>query len=122
MSGFGPAKGESDRIEGAEDRAAWRRAHLVVWGLMLACVAVAAAAHAAFGQQELPGKPPAETVAPIFQRALPNAEGKTFTSVIVDLPPAATAAPHRHGAAFVHAYVFVSNTGDAVKVDDPGTR
>jgi quercetin dioxygenase-like cupin family protein len=43
---------------------------------------------------------------PIFQRALPNVEGKTFTSVLIEFPPSAAAAPHRHGAAFVWAYVL----------------
>ncbi|GAB2995275.1 cupin domain-containing protein [Amycolatopsis acidiphila] len=33
-------------------------------------------------------------------------QGKTFTSVIVNLPPGARAAPHRHGGAFVYAYVL----------------
>jgi quercetin dioxygenase-like cupin family protein len=31
---------------------------------------------------------------------------KTFTSVIVDFPPGARAAPHRHGEAFVYAYAL----------------
>lgn len=112
---------------------------------------------------------PAETFEPLFQQVLPNAEGKTFTSAIVALPPGARAVPHRHGGAFVHAYVlegtvrsrlddeptgtyhrgeywveqpgtrhvltenasrtegarllvvFVSDTGDALKVADPGS-
>ena len=112
-------------------------------------------------------QPPAETLTPLLQQALPNVQGKTFTSAIVDFPPGAQAAPHRHGEAFVYAYVlegtvrsqlddkpvntyrqgenwveqpgahhvltenasgtdrakllvvFVSNTGDALKVDDP---
>jgi quercetin dioxygenase-like cupin family protein len=94
-------------------------------------------------------------------------QGKTFTSTIVDFPPGARAVPHRHGEAFVYAYVlegavrsklddkpmstyhqgenwveqpgthhvltentsqterarllvvFISNTGDDLKVDDP---
>jgi quercetin dioxygenase-like cupin family protein len=46
-----------------------------------------------------------ETLSPLFKTALPNVEGKTFTSAIVDFPPGARAAPHRHGAAFVYAYV-----------------
>jgi quercetin dioxygenase-like cupin family protein len=32
--------------------------------------------------------------------------GKTFTSAIVTFPPAARAVPHRHGDAFVYAYVL----------------
>ncbi|MEU9978857.1 cupin domain-containing protein [Streptomyces sp. NPDC051014] len=42
----------------------------------------------------------------LVQQALPNVKGKTFTSAIVDLPPDARAAPHRHGQAFVYAYVL----------------
>ena len=112
-------------------------------------------------------QPPTETLTPLLQQALPNVQGKTFTSAIVDFPPGARAAPHRHGEAFVYAYVlegtvrsqlddkpistfrpgenwveqpgahhvltentsqterarllvvFVSNTGDNLKVDDP---
>jgi quercetin dioxygenase-like cupin family protein len=37
---------------------------------------------------------------------LPNVGGKTFTSAIVTFPPAARAVPHRHGDAFVYAYVL----------------
>ena len=110
---------------------------------------------------------PTETLKPLLQQALPNVQGKTFTSAIVDFPPNARALPHRHGEAFVYAYVlegtvrsklddepmstyhqgenwveqpgahhvltentsqteparllvvFVSNTGDNLKVDDP---
>ncbi len=112
-------------------------------------------------------QPPSETVTPLLEQALPNAEGKTFTSAIVDFPPSARAVPHRHGEAFVYAYVlegtfrsrlggepvrtyhqgenwveppgahhvltentsrtepakllvvFISSTGDEIKVDDP---
>ncbi|MER6976286.1 cupin domain-containing protein [Streptomyces carpinensis] len=110
---------------------------------------------------------PTETLKLLLQQALPNVKGKTFTSAIVDFPPNASALPHRHGRAFVYAYVlegtvrsklddkpattyhqgenwveqpgthhvltentsrtkpakllvvFVSNTGDKLKVDDP---
>ncbi|HEX6468871.1 MAG TPA: cupin domain-containing protein [Streptosporangiaceae bacterium] len=51
-------------------------------------------------------KAPSETQSPLLQQALPNVKGKTFTSVIVSFPPAARAVPHRHGAAFVYAYVL----------------
>ncbi|MEW2508313.1 cupin domain-containing protein [Amycolatopsis sp. NPDC047767] len=51
-------------------------------------------------------QPPTETLTPLLQQALPNVQGKTFTSVIVTLPPGARAAPHRHGDAFVYAYVL----------------
>jgi quercetin dioxygenase-like cupin family protein len=112
---------------------------------------------------------PTETLKPLLQQALPNVKGKTFTSAIVDFPPNARAMPHRHGQAFVYAYVlegtvrsqlegkpvstyhqgqnwveppgahhvltentsptkrakllvvFISNTGDKLKVDDPAS-
>jgi quercetin dioxygenase-like cupin family protein len=115
-------------------------------------------------------QPPAETLSPLIEQALPNVPGKTFTSAVVDFPPGAHAAPHRHGDAFIYAYVldgtvrsqvddapvteyhqgqnwveqpgahhvltentsqteharllvvFVSNTGDKLKVDDPQSR
>jgi quercetin dioxygenase-like cupin family protein len=114
-------------------------------------------------------QPPTETLTPLFEQALPNVQGKTFTSTIVDFPPGARAVPHRHGEAFVYAYVlegtvrsqlndkpmsryrqgenwveppgahhvltentsqaeqarllvvFVSNTGEPLKVDDPNS-
>ena len=49
---------------------------------------------------------PTETLAPLLQQALPNVRGKTFTSAIVSFPPRARALPHRHGDAFVYAYVL----------------
>ncbi|MFH8477085.1 cupin domain-containing protein [Streptomyces sp. NPDC018000] len=33
-------------------------------------------------------------------------KGRTFTSAVVDFPPNAHAMPHRHGQAFVYAYVL----------------
>jgi quercetin dioxygenase-like cupin family protein len=110
---------------------------------------------------------PTDTLTPLLQQALPNVPGKTFTSATVDLPANGKAVPHRHGAAFIYAYVlegairsqlegepvmtyhqgqgwveppgshhvlaenpsatqpakllvvFVSDTGDALKTDDP---
>jgi quercetin dioxygenase-like cupin family protein len=50
--------------------------------------------------------PSSETLAPLFEQALPNVPGKTFTSAIVTFPPGAHAVPHRHGDAFVYAYVL----------------
>jgi quercetin dioxygenase-like cupin family protein len=112
-------------------------------------------------------KQPSETLSPLLQKALPNVKGKTFTSATVTFPPNARAMSHRHGSAFVYAYVlegtvrsqlagepvrtyhqgqnwfeqpgahhvltentsrtkpakllvvFISNTGDKLKVDDP---
>ncbi|BBJ37768.1 hypothetical protein SSPO_004860 [Streptomyces antimycoticus] len=124
-------------------------------------------AHAKMPMTAAASTRPSETLKPLLQQALPNVKGKTFTSVIVDFPPKARAMPHRHGQAFVYAYVlegtvrsrlagkpvrtyhqgenwveqpgahhvltentspikrakllvvFVSNTGDKLKVDDP---
>jgi quercetin dioxygenase-like cupin family protein len=57
---------------------------------------------------------------PLFQRALPNVEDKTFTSVIIEFPPGAGTPPHRHGAAFVWAYVLAGAI--RIKLDDKPTR
>jgi quercetin dioxygenase-like cupin family protein len=59
---------------------------------------------------------PAETLKPLLQQALPNVKGKTFTSAVVDFPPNARAMPHRHGQAFVYAYVLDGTVRS--KVDD----
>ena len=53
-----------------------------------------------------PPEHPSETLAPLFEQALPNVPDKTFTSAIVTFPPDARAVPHRHGDAFVYAYVL----------------
>lgn len=50
--------------------------------------------------------PGAETLTLLHSEPLPNAAGKTFTSALVTFPPAARAVPHRHGDAFVYAYVL----------------
>jgi quercetin dioxygenase-like cupin family protein len=129
-----------------------------------ACVS---AAEPPSGMAATVSKPPSETLSPLLENALPNVKGKTFTSALVDFPPAGRAEPHRHGEAFVYAYVldgtvrsqldgepmrtyrqgenwveqpgahhvltenpstrapakllviFISNTGDQLKVDDP---
>lgn len=50
--------------------------------------------------------PPTETLMPLFSQPLPNAPGQTLTSAVVTFPPAARALPHRHGDAYVYAYVL----------------
>ncbi|MEO7336260.1 MAG: cupin domain-containing protein [Caldimonas sp.] len=50
--------------------------------------------------------PTEETVKPRLQQALPNVPGKQFTAVTVEFAPGAAAKPHRHGEAFVYAYVL----------------
>jgi quercetin dioxygenase-like cupin family protein len=68
--------------------------------------ACAAAGQPAPAAAPAASQPPTETLVPLLQQALPNVQGKTFTSAIVTLPPGARAAPHRHGDAFVYAYVL----------------
>ncbi len=41
----------------------------------------------------------------LFHEPIPGVTGKALTAVVVDLPPGANAAPHRHGDAFVYACV-----------------
>ncbi|PZG07984.1 cupin domain-containing protein [Nonomuraea aridisoli] len=59
---------------------------------------------------------PIENLELLLQQSLPNVKGKTFTSAIVDFPPGARAMPHRHGQAFVYAYVLDGTVRS--KVDD----
>ncbi|MGK3206076.1 cupin domain-containing protein [Amycolatopsis sp. MEPSY49] len=66
-------------------------------------------------------QPPAETLKPLLQQALPGVQGKTFTSAIVTFPPGAHAAPHRHGSAFVYAYVLEGTVRSQVDDKPAGT-
>ncbi len=142
----------------------------LVGGMVAAATAYAPAVERATGETPVAAvvsQPPSDKLSPLLEQALPNVEGRTFTSAIVDFPPAARAAPHRHGRAFVYAYVlegavrsrlggepvrtyrqgenwveppgahhvlaenisrtrpakllvvFISDTGDKIKVDDP---
>ena len=49
---------------------------------------------------------PSETIAPLLQQPIGNVPGKTFTAVNVNFGPSVKAEPHRHGDAFVYAYVL----------------
>jgi quercetin dioxygenase-like cupin family protein len=78
-------------------------------GVVAAATACGPAADHATGKTPVAAvvsKQPTETLTPLFAKALPNVKGKTFTSAIVTLPPNAHAMPHRHGSAFVYAYVL----------------
>ncbi|QOV47401.1 cupin domain-containing protein [Streptomyces chromofuscus] len=59
---------------------------------------------------------PSETFQPLLQRPLPDVQGKTFTSAVLDFAPGTRAMPHRHGQAFVYAYVLDGTVRS--KVDD----
>ncbi|MGP4018874.1 cupin domain-containing protein [Saccharopolyspora sp. 5N708] len=68
---------------------------------------------------------PSETLTPLIQQALPNIQGKTFTSATVTFPPDARAVPHRHGNAFVYAYVLEGTVrsqleGEPMRTYHPG--
>ncbi|BDY31996.1 cupin domain-containing protein [Mycolicibacterium mageritense] len=98
-------------------------------GGILAVAAVAALPACAPSQQPGPSptpvattasQAPAETLTPLIEQALPNVPGKTFTSTIVDFPPGARAVPHRHGDAFVYAFVLEGDMRS--KVDDAPDR
>lgn len=47
-----------------------------------------------------------ETVVPAFAHEIPNAPGKTITALVVTYKPGGKSISHRHGAAFVVAYVL----------------
>ncbi|MEU8403467.1 cupin domain-containing protein [Nonomuraea sp. NPDC048892] len=51
-------------------------------------------------------RPPEETVKTLLEQPLPGVKGKTFTSKTVAFPPGGRSVPHRHGNAFVYAYVL----------------
>ena len=47
-----------------------------------------------------------ETLVPLLQQAIPTLPGKTLTAISVVFPPGAASVPHRHGNAFLYAYVL----------------
>ncbi|WP_206667676.1 cupin domain-containing protein [Muricoccus nepalensis] len=49
---------------------------------------------------------PSESLEPLLQQAIPSIPGKTLTAVHVVFPPSARSNPHRHGSAFLYAYVL----------------
>jgi catalase len=63
----------------------------------------------------------AETLKPLFQQALPNLDGKSFTVAEVDFAPGSKAAPHRHGDAFVYAYVLAGTVRSQLGGEPPRT-
>jgi quercetin dioxygenase-like cupin family protein len=84
----------------------------LTWCLLVAGSAMAVACAATAGSSSRPpaeeetSAQPTESVFPLLERQLPNVPGESLTSVIVDFPPGARAVPHRHGDAFVYAYVL----------------
>jgi quercetin dioxygenase-like cupin family protein len=78
-----------------------------------------ASAHPSESQAGTASAHPSETLAPLFEQALPNVPDKTFTSAIVTFPPAARAVPHRHGDAFVYAYVLEGTVNSQLEGQPP---
>lgn len=66
-------------------------------------------------------EPVEETASLKFTQALPNAPGKTFSTLVVDFAPGAKARPHRHGQAFVYAYVLKGAVRSALDDGSPTT-
>jgi quercetin dioxygenase-like cupin family protein len=96
-----------------------------MFGRLLAIAALAGVTACAPSNETTPAAATSTTASPpqlnvLLQQALPNAEGKTFTSQIVDFPPGAGAPPHRHGQAFVYAYVLQGAVRSQVD-DQPAT-
>jgi quercetin dioxygenase-like cupin family protein len=67
----------------------------------------------------------AATVVPQFMHPLPDMPGKVMNVVTVSYAPGAVTPPHRHGSAFVYAYVLSGKIrtqveGEPEKVLGPG--
>src|SRR5215469_8958268 len=110
-AGRAPPARPSSRSPEAERRAIMCGMRIASGILAAGIVATAAAAPVAAVASQQPSRTPAsqhpsETTSPLVKQPLPNVQGKTFTSEIVYFPPNARAAPHRHGSAFVYAYVL----------------
>jgi quercetin dioxygenase-like cupin family protein len=75
---------------------------------LIAAAALAALSLAASVQPAFAADAPAtrETVTPAFAEAIANVPGKTMTALVVEYVPGGKSAPHRHGQAFVVAYVL----------------
>ena len=67
-----------------------------------------------------PGAPLRETVTVAADKPIPNVPGKRLVSQVVDYPPGASSVPHRHGSAFVYAYVLSGAVRS--QVDDEPVR
>jgi len=67
------------------------------------------------------GSAPTETVSVAADKAIPNLPGKRLVSHVVDYPPGARSAAHRHaGSAFIYAYVVSGQIRS--QVDDEPAR
>ncbi len=71
---------------------------------LLAGLLTAGAAFASPAANEVPNGH--ETIAPAFAHVIPNVPGKTISAVLVTYKPGVQSISHRHGTAFVVAYVL----------------
>ncbi|WP_025602816.1 cupin domain-containing protein [Burkholderia sp. WSM2230] len=55
-----------------------------------------------------------ETITPAFAEAIANVPGKKMTALVVEYAPGGKSSPHRHGQAFVVAYVLSGAIRSAV--------
>jgi quercetin dioxygenase-like cupin family protein len=79
---------------------------IVCLSLLVATVAAAADA------------PPRETVTVLSANPLPNAPGKTMTTLTVSYPPGGRSLPHHHApSAFIWAYVLEGRVRSQVNAD-----
>ena len=111
LLGLAPVDTFALSVDGILPRKRGRSAPPQMFGRLLAIAALAGVTACAPSNETTPAAATSTTASPpqlnvLLQQALPNAEGKTFTSQIVDFPPGAGAPPHRHGQAFVYAYVL----------------
>ena len=97
-------------------------ASAVIRAMKHCCIVVAAAAAAlvpAIGNTE--GAPQRETVTVNADKPIANVPGKRLVSVLVEYPPGASSAPHRHAhSAFIYAYVLAGKIRS--QVDDEPAR
>ena len=100
-------------------------------GIAVLIVAAGLALHVARAQQRtdrataptagsMHGAPVRETVTVAADKPIPNVPGKRLVSHIVDYPPGVSSASHRHGSAFVYAYVISGEIRS--QVDDEPAR
>ena len=92
-------------------------------GIAVLIVGGGLALHVARAQQparSTQGVPLRETVTVVADKPIPNLPGKRLVSHIVDYPPGAKSVPHRHGSAFVYAYVLSGAVRS--QVDDEPVR
>jgi quercetin dioxygenase-like cupin family protein len=62
-----------------------------------------------------------EQVKPVFEHAIPNAQGKSMVAVVVSYPPGGKSPAHHHApSAFIYAYVLSGAIRSQVD-DEPAT-